>query len=116
MNGLKNNEALSKGNIIIEDDVWIGQGAIILSGVTIGRGSVIGAGAVVAKDIPPYSIVVGNPGKVIKKRFSDEIIEKLMKVDYSKLDENKIKYNIDLLYTEINENNVDEIINMINGE
>ncbi len=54
--------------IKIEDDVWLGVGSAILDGVTIGKGSVIGAGAVVTKDIPPYSIAVGVPAKVIKKR------------------------------------------------
>jgi acetyltransferase-like isoleucine patch superfamily enzyme len=52
----------------IEDDVWFGAGAIVLDGVTIGRGAVIGAGAVVTKDIPPYSVAVGVPARVIKKR------------------------------------------------
>jgi len=55
--------------IIIEDDVWLGVGSTVLDGVTIGKGSVIGAGAVVTKDIPPYSIAVGVPAKVIKKRL-----------------------------------------------
>ena len=54
--------------ITIEDDVWLGAGAIVLDGVTIGRGSVIGAGTVVTKDVPPYSVVVGVPGKVVGKR------------------------------------------------
>lgn len=54
--------------IKIEDDVWIGAGAKILDGVTIGKGSVIGAGAVVTDDIPPYSVAVGVPARVIKKR------------------------------------------------
>lgn len=61
-------QGISTQGIKIEDDIWIGAGAIILDGVTIGRGSVIGAGAVVTKDIPPYSIVVGVPARVIKKR------------------------------------------------
>jgi maltose O-acetyltransferase len=54
--------------VIIEDDVWVGMRAIILPGVRIGRSSVIGAGAVVAKDVPPFSIVAGNPAKVVKRR------------------------------------------------
>lgn len=54
--------------VIIGDDVWLGRRVIILPGVTIGTGSVIGAGAVVARDIPPYSVAVGNPAKVIKNR------------------------------------------------
>lgn len=54
--------------IIISDDVWIGEKVTILKSVTIGRGSVIGAASVVTKDIPPFSIAVGNPARVIKKR------------------------------------------------
>ena len=54
--------------VIIEDDCWLAANVIILPGVTIGTGSVIGAGAVVAKSVPPYSICVGNPAKVIKSR------------------------------------------------
>lgn len=58
--------------VLIEDDVWIGHGAIILSGVTVGRGAVVAAGAVVTKDVPRYSIVAGNPARVVKMRFSAE--------------------------------------------
>lgn len=54
--------------IIIDDDVWFGQGVIVLPGIKIGKGSIIGAGAVVTKDVPPYAIVGGNPAKVIKYR------------------------------------------------
>ncbi|HEX9062699.1 MAG TPA: DapH/DapD/GlmU-related protein [Clostridia bacterium] len=63
---------------IIGHDVWIGHAAIIMPGVTIGTGAVIGAGAVVSRDVAPYSIVVGVPAQPIKKRFPDEIIEKLL--------------------------------------
>ncbi len=61
-------QGISAKGIRIEDDVWVGAGAKIVDGVTIGKGSVIGAGAVVTKDIPPYSIAVGVPARVIKKR------------------------------------------------
>ena len=66
-------EAVSKGDIIISDDVWIGENAIILSGVHIGQGAVIAAGAVVTKDVPPYAIVGGVPAKVMKYRFSQDV-------------------------------------------
>lgn len=96
-------EAISKGDIIVEDDVWIGYGATILSGVHIGQGAVVAAGAVVTKDVPPYAIVGGVPAKVIKYRFDDEMIQQLLKVDYSKLTKEMITEHIDDLYTELND-------------
>ena len=57
-----------KSSVIIEDDVWLGYGVYVLPGICIGKGSVVGAGSVVTKDIPPYSVVVGNPVQIIKKR------------------------------------------------
>lgn len=63
----KNWGTVKAAPIIIEDDVWVGFNAIILKGVTIGRGAVVGAGAVVTKDVPPYSVVAGNPAVVVKK-------------------------------------------------
>ena len=90
-------DAISKGDIIVEDDVWIGFGAIILSGIHIGQGAIIGAGAVVTKDVPPYSIVGGAPARVIRKRFSEDIIEYLLTLDYAKLDNALILNNINAL-------------------
>lgn len=72
-------DKFSKGAITIEEDVWIGSNSVILSGVTIGRGSIIGAGSIVTKNIPKYSIVAGNPAKIIKSRFPDHVITKLEK-------------------------------------
>lgn len=63
---------------IIQHDVWIGVGAFIRTGTTIGTGSIIGAHAVVTKDVPPYSIVVGNPGRVIRIRLPADLIEQLL--------------------------------------
>ena len=63
-----------KEEVLIEDDVWIGYGCILLTGVIIGRGSIVASGSVVTRNIPPYSVVAGVPAKVIKKRFSEEEI------------------------------------------
>ncbi len=109
-------EGVSKGDIIVEDDVWIGYGAIILSGVHIGQGAVVAAGSVVTRDVPPYTIVGGVPARTIKKRFGDEVIEKLSTFDFSKLDRNRIEENKDLLYEEINEGNVDKIMGILMGK
>ena len=91
-------EAFSKGDIIVDDDVWIGYGSIIMSGVHIGQGAIVAAGAVVTKDVPPYAIVGGVPASVIKYRFDEEIIKELSKIDYSKLDKQTIQNNISMLY------------------
>lgn len=72
----------SKGDVIIGNDVWIAYGATIMSGVTIGDGAVIGARAVVAKDVPPYAIVVGNPGQIVKYRFNPQQINKLLTIGW----------------------------------
>jgi len=72
----------TKGHVVIGNDVWIGMGAKILSGVTVGNGAVIGAYAIVAGDVRPYSIVVGNPATEIRRRFSDEQIDSLEKAEW----------------------------------
>jgi acetyltransferase-like isoleucine patch superfamily enzyme len=94
-------ETFSKGNIILEDDVWIGTDSLILSGVRLSRGTVVAAGSVVTKSTDPYSIIGGNPAKLIKKRFSEDIIENLMNVDYNILTENFIKEKIGILDAKI---------------
>ena len=94
--------AISKGKIIIKDDVWIGENSLILSGVTIGQGAVVAAGSVVTKNVGAYEIVGGVPAKIIKKRFSEEICKELEKIDYSKLNKKKYIENKDLLKRKIN--------------
>ena len=93
--------ACSKGDIIVGDDVWIGIRALILSGVKIGQGAIVAAGSVVTKDVPPYAIVAGSPAKVIAYRFSQEIINNLLKIDYSKIDAAFVKKHSDILQKEV---------------
>jgi virginiamycin A acetyltransferase len=91
LNGRLNQEDYKdKGDVVIGSDVWVGYGATILGGVTIGDGAVIGAECVVAKDVPPYSVFVGNPGRVIKYRFSDEVIELLLLLEWWNLGDSRL--------------------------
>ncbi|AKK74754.1 hypothetical protein OK18_02625 [Chryseobacterium gallinarum] len=105
-------DAQSKGTIIVEDEVWIGSNVIILSGVTLGKGSIIAAGSVVTKSVEPFSIVGGNPAKIIKFRLSENLIEKRKKIDLLKISKKDIIANIDLFYSELTETNLQEIINL----
>ncbi len=83
----------NRGDIIIGNDVWIGYEAVILSGVKIGDGAIIGTRAVVTKDVPPYTIVGGVPAKMIRKRFSDETISQLLKLQWWDWPKDKIARN-----------------------
>lgn len=80
----------NKGDIIIGNDVWIGYEAVILAGVKISDGAIIGTRAVVTKDVPPYAIVGSVPAKIIRKRFSDDIIKKLLDLKWWDLPPEKI--------------------------
>lgn len=71
-----------KGDTVVGNDVWIGQGATILPGVHIGDGAIIGLGSVVGRDVEPYTIVAGNPAKVVRKRFDDELIGLLQRLQW----------------------------------
>ena len=86
-----------KGDTVIGNDVWIGQNVTFLPGVYVGDGCIIGANAVVASNIPPYSVVVGNPAKVIRKRFDDEMIELLERLQWWNLNEKQIQKIIPIL-------------------
>ena len=88
---------VNRKQIIIGNDVWIGCDVTILGGVRIGNGAVIGAGAIVAKDVPPYAVVVGNPARVIKYRFDEETIRALQEIKWWNWPEEKIKANLPLL-------------------
>ena len=71
-----------KMSIIIGNDVWIGSHAVLIDGITVGDGAIVGAGCVVSKSIEPYTIYVGNPQKMIRKRFSDSEIERLLQLKW----------------------------------
>lgn len=100
-----------KTSIVVEDDVWIGQGATILGGAVLRQGCVVGANAVVSSEVPPYAIFAG--GKIIKYRFDPEVCDKLNKIDYSKVDTAKIQEIKGWHRIEINKDNVDELIKLM---
>ncbi len=78
-----------RGDTIIEDGVWLGMRSMIMPGVTIGEGAIIAANTVVTKDVEPYSIVAGSPGQMIRKRFSDDVTKRLLKLKIYEWPEDK---------------------------
>lgn len=82
--------------VVIGNDVWIGQGALLMQGITIGDGSVVAAGAVVTKDVPPYAIVGGVPAKLIRYRYAPETIEKLLQIKWWNWPEHEIREKVEL--------------------
>ena len=94
-------DTFKKGNITIGNDVWIGHGAIILSGVTISDGAVVGAGTVVSKDVPPYAIVAGNPFKILKYRFEENQINALLSISWWYWEEDLIQQRKEDFYMDI---------------
>jgi acetyltransferase-like isoleucine patch superfamily enzyme len=96
----------TKGDVVIGNDVWIGWGATILSGVTIGDGAVIGASSLVTKDVAPYTIVGGNPAKLVRARFSDAHIRALLDLKWWDWDMERIHANMDLLLS----GNIDALV------
>ena len=102
-------EATSKGAIIVEDDVWIGMDAMILSGSHIGRGAVIGAKTLVTGYVAPYSIHVGNPGRTVGFRFDKPIIEKLLSVRLDRLSGELIYRHSELFNVVVTETVLEEL-------
>jgi len=90
-----------KGDTVIGNDVWIGQNVTIMPGVKVGDGAIIAANSTVVKNIEPYTIYGGNPAKLIKKRFSDENVELLLKLQWWNWEEDKIFNNLEKLTSEV---------------
>lgn len=93
-NAMEGKSYPQKGNINIGNDVWIGYNATIMAGVTIGDGAIIATNATVIKDVAPYTIVGGNPAKEIRKRFSEDVITKLLELQWWNWDIEKITKNV----------------------
>lgn len=102
-----NHHPSTKGDVIIGNDVWVGDNTTIMSGVTIGDGAVVANNSHVVKSIEPYAIYGGNPAKFIKYRFSKEQIEKLLEIKWWDWDDEKINKSTSLLCSD----NIDDFIN-----
>lgn len=87
----------SRGDTIIGHDVWMGYEALVMPGVSIGHGAIIGSRAVVTQDIPPYAIALGNPAKIVKYRFSEQDIEKLLTIAWWDWDINDVTRHMDII-------------------
>ncbi|WP_182356518.1 CatB-related O-acetyltransferase [Komagataeibacter europaeus] len=100
------------GKIVIGNDCWIGARVLVKGGVTIHDGAVVAAGAVVTKDVPPYAIVGGNPARIIKMRFDEKIIEKMLQIkwwDYAYWDLNMLNWQDPVEFTQMFESQVEGI-------
>ena len=86
-----------RGDIVVGSDTWVTNGVTVMSGVTIGDGAVVGTKAVVAKDVRPYAVVVGNPAREIRRRFSDEQVDALLRIRWWDWPTEKVKEHIELL-------------------
>lgn len=93
----KQEVAFTRGDICVDDDVWIGHGATIMSGVRLGQGSIVAAGAVVTRNVVPYAIVAGVPARVIGERFSSETAESLSSLDLSAINKKIVETHLEVL-------------------
>ena len=88
---------ISRGSITIGNDVWIAAGAQILSGVHVGDGAIVGAGAIVTRDVAPYSIVAGNPARLVRYRFAPEVIDRISAIQWWNWPEERLRAEADFL-------------------
>ncbi|MDC1105240.1 Vat family streptogramin A O-acetyltransferase [Prolixibacteraceae bacterium] len=103
-------ESPFKGDTVIGNDVWIGTDVTIMPGITIGDGAIIASKSVVTKDVAPYYIVGGNPAQLIRKRFSEDTIQKLLELQWWNWDIQKVTKNIKFLTQEIETSELDKWI------
>ena len=100
----------TKGDIVIGNDVWVGFGVSIFSGLKIGDGAVLSANACVVKDVPPYHIVAGNPAKIVKKRFDEDIIKLLLRLKWWDLPLESIKKIIKIISSQPNKDLLEKLV------
>lgn len=103
-------DVISKGAIRIGSDVWIGTKCVVLSGVSIGDGAIVAAGSIVTKDVPPFAIVGGNPARVIRYRFTPEVIAKLAAVKWWEWSMERIKRNQRFFTSPVDLNSLEKIV------
>lgn len=103
-----------KGDTVIGNDVWLGQNVTIMPGVVIGDGAIVASNSTVVKDIEPYTIVGGNPAKVIKKRFNDETIIALLKLQWWNWDEQQIFDHLEQLVSVHDMDTLKKLLNSVN--
>jgi len=105
-----NADLISKGPITVGNDVWIGTQCVILSGVTIGHGAVIASNSVVSTDIPPYTIAGGSPAKMIRPRFEEAVVKRLLALEWWNWPQEKIKRNRSFFEGEMSMQKIDAVI------
>jgi len=103
----------TKGNVIIGNDVWIGEDVVILSGVKIGDGCCIGARSIVTKDLESYTICAGTPCKSIKYRYDKDMIEYLLQLKWWNWSDDTIKQNKEFFHTNLNNINIEQLKKII---
>ena len=106
----------TRGDIIVEDDVWIGHGAVILSGVKIGRGSVIAAASVVTRDVGPFVVVAGSPARHVRSRFNADVVASLSEIDLELFDESFIRENLPMLETAVRDDVASAILSALDAK
>ena len=107
---------VSKGDVYVQNDVWIGYGATILSGVTLGNGSCVAAMSVVTKNVAPYAVVAGNPARVIKHRFPPGIVELLLGLEWWNLHDKTINLIIPYLQCPCNAESLSRVFSLLSEQ